>query len=680
MSSHLFRRGGLWWVRLVVPARLRDAAGRREFIQSCRTHEAAIAKLVAAVLLADWRRQLLQLESIPMTIDVLKIIEGSPVLAGDGWVSLSDAVSLSGIGKDQMLRAAADGKLTLFCRLSRVRGHKVAIKALELNDPSAGFAGGVVIPPPELMPSTALETTQSGMMPVNDPQYVAAAILAECIATVDLVALDWPGEPGMIFVPEITLKIEVEKLELPTAEVESLRHRMALSVSKAAIDRARQVELAAVKGPAVLLGKKGHKLFSEALESYATAPSGIPGSVASAAEQKQKHRGCSLFIELIGDMPVSDVSADHLRDFRLRLKALPAKVNNIPKPHRRESMAATVKALKDAGVIWPTMSESAQHERMQWLDQMFRWLVAQRDWIKENPMASVLGEQTKTAAERKSERQEKARRRSEGADDDSDDREPFTAAELRQIFGVMHYQTGNGAHVVGNARWYPFEYWLPIIGLLAGCRIKEVSQLHLSDIRQSDEGDWYFDINENSTDKSLKNANATRQIPVSQVLIDLGLLKYCERLKLARYRRLFPELTWATSDAKYAKESKRKMSQFFESLGMPRDGSKVFHCLRANFNDAAIRVPLSSLPFDDPDLKKFIRLKIMGHRVEGVNENHYLSTTMREKLAVVQGIKYDLPELAKFDIDFGIEQVRAAIDNKNGFRRGREDMGPLNDK
>lgn len=63
MSTHLVRRGGIWWTRLVVPARLRVAAGRREFIQSCRTHELVIAKMVAAVLLADWRKQLLQLDS-----------------------------------------------------------------------------------------------------------------------------------------------------------------------------------------------------------------------------------------------------------------------------------------------------------------------------------------------------------------------------------------------------------------------------------------------------------------------------------------------------------------------------------------------------------------------------------------------------------------------------------------
>ena len=40
---------------------------------------------------------------------------------------LVDAVGLSGINQAQLLRAAADGALKLFCRVSQVRGHVVAL-------------------------------------------------------------------------------------------------------------------------------------------------------------------------------------------------------------------------------------------------------------------------------------------------------------------------------------------------------------------------------------------------------------------------------------------------------------------------------------------------------------------------------------------------------------------------
>lgn len=179
-------------------------------------------------------------------------------------------------------------------------------------------------------------------------------------------------------------------------------------------------------------------------------------------------------------------------------------------------MAATVVALLDGGVKWPSMTAKAQHERLLWVNQMFAWLVAQ-EWVTENPTIAVLGEQTQTAASRKAQRQAVAAR-AETADDD--DRRAFTPEELKLIFGQTHYKTGNGAHITGNGRWYPFEFWLPIIGLLAGCRIGEICQLCLDDIRQSDDGTFYFDINETTPDKSLKNANAVRQIPVSPVLVE----------------------------------------------------------------------------------------------------------------------------------------------------------------
>ena len=133
MQSHLHRRGGIWWARLVVPAGLRQLAGRREFSQSCRTSELPTAKLVAAVLLCRWRQMLLALESRPMTIDVLKLVEGSPFLTESGWMSLANAEELSGVGTDELLQAAAEGKFGLYCRIGRVDGHVVPIGELGLQ-------------------------------------------------------------------------------------------------------------------------------------------------------------------------------------------------------------------------------------------------------------------------------------------------------------------------------------------------------------------------------------------------------------------------------------------------------------------------------------------------------------------------------------------------------------------
>ena len=59
-------------MRLAAPAWLRKAADWRKLNQSCQTHELAIAKLVACVLLVDRRQQLL--DSLSMSLSVLKIV------------------------------------------------------------------------------------------------------------------------------------------------------------------------------------------------------------------------------------------------------------------------------------------------------------------------------------------------------------------------------------------------------------------------------------------------------------------------------------------------------------------------------------------------------------------------------------------------------------------------------
>ena len=119
--------------------------------------------------------------------------------------------------------------------------------------------------------------------------------------------------------------------------------------------------------------------------------------------------------------------------------------------------------------------------------------------------------------------------------------------------------------------------------------------MHLSDVKEVD-GVWCLDINRRSEDKSLKNDQSVRVIPLHPELVKLGFLRYCDRLRQSGYLRAFPELSWSRSNAKYAKESGRKMSAMLKKLGMPRDGTLVYHCLRHNMNNALARVPAASVP------------------------------------------------------------------------------------
>lgn len=67
-------------------------------------------------------------------------------LGGGGWISLVDAARLSGIGRGQLLRAAADSRLRLYACMSRVAGCVFLAERVELIVPKLGRERGFVMP------------------------------------------------------------------------------------------------------------------------------------------------------------------------------------------------------------------------------------------------------------------------------------------------------------------------------------------------------------------------------------------------------------------------------------------------------------------------------------------------------------------------------------------------------
>lgn len=672
MARHLARRGGIWWARLVVPERLRQTIGRREFIQSCRTADLRMAKAVAAMLIAEWRQSLMRVELAGMDSQVLKLLKPAPVLAIGATITLAEAETL-GVDCRQLLQIVAAGRSKLLCRLANITGHLLNPDDLQ-DDP---VTGGKDIPRARFMPPTAVDAVQNDVLMIPDAPQVANAILAEGVErSVEIVAL--AVKSGQWFVPSKTLIVTVGALEVEANAVAAIRSHLVKRLPQEEIDRELAVRQAVggASGGQANFGPRADRLFSAAVDAYCADPDGLPSRLASAIEIRQRKNSMLLFAEFMGDMTLGQITSDVLRQYREGpLRQIPAKANTLPKALKQDTMAATIEAIKDAGIDWPLLSLEMRQERMAHLGRLFAWLYA-KEWINFNPAASLAGEHGISKAERiKHKRQQ---RTSKGTGDDEDGRQPFTEEELKLIFEQQQYFTGDGRHVVGgNAAWYPFEYWLPLLGLYAGCRISEVCQLHLSDVRQVS-GIWVLDLNENTADKKLKtDATSFRLIPLHPKLVELGFLEYCATLGQAGFQRVFPELSYSSSDARYAKEPIRKMSAMLKVLGMPRNGGKVFHCLRHNLNNALLRVPMAALPYADHNLRKFIQHKIMGHKqADDVNAQHYTSSTIDEAASLVVGVAYDLPRIEPFNIEAGVRAVGAALTKKKGSRRGREDMGP----
>ena len=199
--------------------------------------------------------------------------------------------------------------------------------------------------------------------------------------------------------------------------------------------------------------------------------------------------------------------------------------------------------------------------------------------------------------------------------------------------------------------------------------------MHLSDLKQTEKGVWYFDINENTADKNLKNRDSKRVVPVHSVVLECGLVEWVQALKDAGYKRLFPELTWSEG-TRYRKEPVRKMSTMLKALGMERDGSKVFHSFRHTVNNMMMRQDMSRGTSD------LLRKRLLGHTAgEGVNFNDYFEDFNADELApYVSRLTVGIQKPTKFDIQAGLASIDKALKRKLGARRGKEDMGPLNAK
>lgn len=670
----LYRRGGIWWARLVVPENLRALANRREFIRSTRSHDLAVAKLVGSIMLTEWRHQLLKLGGKQLDNQgILNLINGSPILGIGGFLSLERAAGVMAFDVVELLRAAANGKLALHHAISRASGEGfiVPVDSLQLVDPEIGKEAGYVIPDTLLLPSNARPVNYQGKtLPIG--LETAVQIANEGLGEIDLLALELVNRPDMWFVPNVCFGlVAVGDLLVPCDELNVLRVSLAAQVSPERIKRAQDAEKNVVDGVDRVSGKWAKKRYLWTLEQYCTDTEGLPGSLNDPAEIEQKRVGMARFAEYMGDLRLCDINADTLREYRKGpLKTFLANINHLPRDLRRATMKQSIERVEASGRCWPVMSADRQHEQMKWLYAFFRWLV-EKERISRDVSATVRNETGLTKA------QEIEAKRIAKSDED-EGRRPFTGDELKQIFGVMHYQTGNGRHLVKlNAKWYPFQFWLPLLGLCAGMRIKEISQLHLVDVVEID-GVWCLDVNAKTKDKKLKNDNAWRIIPIHQRVKELGFLDYCERLRQQNYRRVFPELTYSRSAARYAKTPILKMSELLLDLGMQRDNTMVFHNLRKNFNDEIGRV---AVPGVDARLGAMLRYQITGHELPGAasdaNAAHYTRTRIAEKAGMVNAVSFELGTIERFDIAYGIGQVAIAINNKIGSRQGLEDMGPL---
>jgi len=169
---------------------------------------------------------------------------------------------------------------------------------------------------------------------------------------------------------------------------------------------------------------------------------------------------------------------------------------------------------------------------------------------------------------------------------------PFTEQHLELIFSAPLFQgcaaednwRKSGKFMLSNHR-----FWLPLLALTTGCRIEELGQLQVSDIKKQD-GILYLNITDDHATKqdaakgpkSVKTPSSKRKLPLHKIVLDAGFEEYWRARVENNDIQVFLQLPAIKNRTK---EMSRWFNRdFLHSIGID-DPSYVFHSFRHGFKD-----------------------------------------------------------------------------------------------
>ena len=268
---------------------------------------------------------------------------------------------------------------------------------------------------------------------------------------------------------------------------------------------------------------------------------------------------CDDFVEIVGDIPVSLLSKEHIRTYiTIQIQLPHSRKKN---PIYREMSVSKILKLKNVN----PQSRQNVNKYLTRLSTMMNFGSGQ-GYFKENYILGMKLPVSKTESKK---------------------REPFTDEDLMKILSPKKYlgytidfgktTKSDKPDVVKLSNPY---YWSFLIGIFSGMRTNEILQMKIGDVIQEDNV-WMFSIDEEG-DKSVKTQNSIRKTPVHPTLLNLGFVDYVEILKSKGVDRVFPELT-KDKDGYSSKVSRHYNEKFLPAIGVWKPRIKVLYSVRHTF-------------------------------------------------------------------------------------------------
>jgi hypothetical protein len=349
----------------------------------------------------------------------------------------------------------------------------------------------------------------------------------------------------------------------------------------------------------------------------------------------------ALFVELMGDMPVSAVTQEVAENFVEKLLTVPAmhgrgkEIRDLPL-NTAIALAdaldeeASLAAKGDDAPKIPRLSCGTINKHLTSLQTCFGKHLTRNDEGK-TPLLAV-------RFSKKEVKENPAFKRTE-----------LTDNRVVSIFTGPVF-TGYGdadekRFEPGNKLKLDTFYWTPLLALLSGICLEEALQLRPDDVATRD-GIHFITIGavHDGQAAQVKNPARQRELPIHKDLIRLGFLDYVERMRSEGASRLFPGLDRGGLDARYGHNFTQWWTAYRRAVGAYARGQD-FHSLRHGANRRMVR---AKIPL--PTVKR-----VLGHSAgNDMNAAVYFGNVdLPDMVEAVNAITYSC-----LDIDMLIEAQR----------------------
>lgn len=616
----LYRRpSGIYVVRIAVPLRHRGTVGRGEIHVTTHLRETNAAKLAGLRIQIGWLEHFMEL-------DAGKLASAEPLLHGQGLVSVEEAARLLGVSTATLLTELFNGKCSLSAYAEEWPCWLVGDRHKITNEPDGSYLMNDI-------ERLGVQQVFSGEVQPLD----SAAAINQLIATGSYSGdIFLHGKRGAVFCDR-KQGISISAVLALKGDVQAIRSRLVKQVVSKPTTSARVAE---PKSTDPINVRHGSKRFSELFAMLKDDRQWGDDNT------RRMTTEASLFIELMGDPLLGDIEKETILEFAKRLRQLPSNIYQSRRKFKVTGLLDLIPLAHKHGL--ELKNEPTVKRHVGKLSEILNYGLS-AGMLRFNPATDFKRGHRNTDPRR-----------------EQDERQVFSNEDLKTIFSAEWFTTGAGTVTTnGRASWQPFHYWLPLLGLLTGARLNELSQLSLNDIQQSKGGVWYFDFNIDQPDvgevqdKSLKTINAVRVVPVHKRLIELGLIEYVTALRRMQRTKLFPELRWDKFKG-YGKHAGKWFNEYFlgKQLGFDRNGMKTFHSFRHGMLTA-----LQRQGNDERTIKQ-----LAGHeRGSSITARRYIKdrTADDELQAVINALEFPcLNAVAPFSVPVALKAIRCSAKRK----------------